>query len=69
MSKRCETSKQVPDAQLVNDSEPTKLDDLDGGEIIANRAKTADVFHPHLTYQTIYLLAVFAHLVGLFHGR
>ena len=30
MSKRSETSKQVPDAQLVSDSELTKLDGLDG---------------------------------------
>ena len=28
----------MPDAQLVNDSEPTKLDGLDGGEINATVA-------------------------------
>ena len=39
ISKRSETSKQVPDAQLVSDSEPTKLDDLDGG------GKRAEAIH------------------------
>ena len=54
MSKRSETSKQVPDAQLVSDSEPTKLDGLDGGEIENNCHRSERrVFSPEVQRSSV----------------